>query len=505
MCWHWRHWAILALALAPALPAQVVVNVKAMPQASGCGNAAGDGTANDAAVFMCALKYAASLSPPNPLGVGVATPQVYAPAGIYNWGATTVNWDARVSLVGDGPNSTVFHFKDSARKGGKVALNVAIPPQAGGNPYPVSLKGFALHGPGAYNAGNADTGLAVSGVFVNFEDIHFRGFNLGTTFTRVVEPTAFISFDRPYWQFNTQALLLPSLAGKLVIEQVSFQYAMFINCGVVAGCATFGQASSHGGTDINCHSCSFDNAQLRVDRIIMTCVACHFESVDPYPNVPLLSVGSGRFSWFGGQLVVGMEGASAGIFLSDSNDATNTMVNIFGVTAYKANKAIPFVQLAPGTSVGLTIAGSRIQGSGFPALLSGFQGGTPASNVRPTPVLSVMAQTPSGVVSRQSRGIRAIPYGPTMSLDCALGEAFTIRATSAANVTITAANQFPGELVVLDIWNDTRSALGSVTFGTGFRVGGFTPPGPGAHRSLMLLSDGKNLREVAQTPGDVPD
>ena len=36
-------------------------------------------------------------------------------------------------------------------------------------------------------------------------------------------------------------------------------------------------------------------------------------------------------------------------------------------------------------------------------------------------------------------------------------------------------------------------------------AGTFTPPGAGAHRAITFLSDGTNLREIAQTAVDVPN
>lgn len=490
-------WALLSLA--PSLHAQLI-NVKSMPPASGCPSAKGDVVTNDSPVFACALKYAAGLSPGNSVADGVATPQVYAPAGTYNWG-TPVKWDKRVNLIGDGPNNTIFYYPGARG----TALSLVIPTQAGGNPYPVLFKGWTLHGPGIMNAGNADTGLAVSGLLIQFEDVHFRGFTLATLFTLAVNPTGFITFEQPYWQFNTQAILLPSLGGRLWIEQLRFDNAQVINCATMAGCATFGQSTSSGNTDVYCQACSFDNGQLRIDRVNFTCSGCHFEVVDPVPNVPLVSVGSGKFNWFGGFLLVGGKGVSAGVFLSDSNDAPNSFANIVGVHAYKVGSPIPFIQLAANTSMSLNIASVRIQGTGFGTLVGGYQSGTPNSAVIPTPFLSVLGQSPAGIVSRQSRGIRALPFGASMTLDCSLGEVFTVAATNGNSFAITAMNQYPGELVVLDIFNKTNGALGAATFGSGFKAGAFTPPGPGAHRAITFLSDGTNLREIAQTALDVPN
>ena len=492
----WKNCAVwAALLLAPGLHAQLI-NVKSMPTASGCASAKGDAVTNDSPVFACALKYAAGLSPRNSVAEGVATPQVYAPAGTYNWG-TPIKWNKRVNLIGDGPNSTIFLY--AGPKG--TALSLVIP---GGNPYPVLFKGWTLHGRGIMNVGNADTGIAVSGLLIQFEDVLFRGFAVGTLFTLAANPSGFITFERPYWILNTQAILLPSVNGTLWIEQLRFENAQVLNCGTIAGCVTFGQPSSSGNTDVYCEACSFDNAQLRIDRVNLTCTGCHFESVDPYPNVPLVSVGSGKFNWFGGYLLVGPNGASAGVFLSDSNDAPHAFANIVGINAYNPGKPIPFVQLAANTSISLNISGTKIRGAGFGTMVGGYQSGTPNATVIPTPYLSVFGQSPAGIVSRQARGIRALPYGAKMTLDCAQGEVFTIAATNAKPFTITAINQYPGELVVLDIFNKTAGGLGAATFGAGFKTGRFTPPGPGAHRTVTFLSDGTNLREIAQTAVDVP-
>jgi len=497
----WRNVIVAAqaLLLAPGLYAQGI-NVRSMPPASGCGNAKGDGVTNDAPVFACALKYAAGLASKNSVSDGVGTPQVYAPAGTYHWGGTQVLWNARVNLVGDGPNNTIFHYSGS--KG--TALLIVLPSQAGGNPYPVLFKGWTLHGPGIANAGNADTGMAVSGLLIQFEDVHFRGFALGTLFTLAANPTGFITFERPYWQFNTQAILLPSLRGTLWIEQLRFSGAQIINCATPAGCATFGQPSSSGNTDIYCQACSFDNGQLRMDRVVFNCDGCHFESVGPYPGIPLVSVGSGKFNWFGGLMLVGGNGVTAGVFLSDSNDAPNSFANIVGVHGYKAGRPIPFIQLAANTAMNLNVAGVKIQGTGFGTMVGGYQSGTPRGTASPTPFLSVLGQSPAGIVSRQARGIRTIPYSANMTLDCSLGEVFTIAVTNGKPYTIKATNQFPGELVVLDIYNKAGGPLGAATFGSGFQAGAFTPPAAGAHRTITFLSDGTNLREIAQTTADIP-
>ena len=152
-----------------------------------------------------------------------------------------------------------------------------------------------------------------------------------------------------------------------------------INCWIVAGCATFGQPTSSGNSDVYCHSCSFDNGQLRMDRVNVTCVGCHFETVESEQGVPLISVGSGMFNWLGGFMLVGGKGPTAGVFLSDSNFATNSLANIVGVSAYKPGKPIPFVELAPKTSINLNLSSVRIQGSGFATMVGGYQSGTPNS------------------------------------------------------------------------------------------------------------------------------
>ena len=92
-----------------------------------------------------------------------------------------------------------------------------------------------------------------------------------------------------------------------------------------------------------------------------------------------------------------------------------------------------------------------------------------------------------------------------MTLDCSRGEVFTVAVTNGKPFTITALNQYPGELVVLDVFNKTGGTLGAATFGSGFKAGAFALPGPGAHRAITFLSDGTNLREIAQTSGDVPN
>ncbi len=90
------------------------------------------------------------------------------------------------------------------------------------------------------------------------------------------------------------------------------------------------------------------------------------------------------FNWFGGFLLVGVNGASAGVFLSDSNDATNSFANIVGVSAYKPGKPIPFVELArENVDQPEHQQGARIQGSGFATMVGGYQSGTPNSDVEP--------------------------------------------------------------------------------------------------------------------------
>ncbi len=66
-----------------------------------------------------------------------------------------------------------------------------------------------------------------------------------------------------------------------------------------------------------------------------------------------------------------------------------------------------------------------------------------------------------------------------MTLDCSQGEVFTVAVTNGKPFTITAINQYPGELVVLDVFNKTGGTLGAVTFGSGIQGGRLHAPGTG--------------------------
>lgn len=116
----------------------------------------------------------------------------------------------------------------------------------------------------------------------------------------------------------------------------------------------------------------------------------------------------------------------------------------------------------------------------------------------------------SGVVI--DTGMVQPTFGANIVIDLRRGTDFIINATS--NITFFIANPLgvphgdPCQRLSIQVRNLSSGALGIISFGTAYRLGGaFVLPGAAASRSIEFRSDATNLLwiERSRTAADVPN
>jgi hypothetical protein len=99
-------------------------------------------------------------------------------------------------------------------------------------------------------------------------------------------------------------------------------------------------------------------------------------------------------------------------------------------------------------------------------------------------------------------------YGATVTIETGLGNQFAINATNGTAFTIstpTALGTTPGQRITIQVINLHSGALGTITWGAGYKMAAWTSPANGFSRSIDFQFDGTVWREVSRTPADVPN
>lgn len=102
------------------------------------------------------------------------------------------------------------------------------------------------------------------------------------------------------------------------------------------------------------------------------------------------------------------------------------------------------------------------------------------------------------IAKRISSAVSAITAGSTPTLNCALGDVFTL--TPGEAETISASNITAGQRINLVITTSGTSSY-TLTFGTNFKSTGTLATGTTSGKVFVVafVSDGTNLNEVART------
>jgi hypothetical protein len=99
-------------------------------------------------------------------------------------------------------------------------------------------------------------------------------------------------------------------------------------------------------------------------------------------------------------------------------------------------------------------------------------------------------------------------YGPTISIDATKGNEYVITAINGTAFTIsspTLANPATGQRLSIRVRNAAGVALGTVTWGTAYKMAAWTSPANGFSRAIDFQYDGTNWIEVSRTQADVPN
>src|SRR5262249_16956492 len=93
-------------------------------------------------------------------------------------------------------------------------------------------------------------------------------------------------------------------------------------------------------------------------------------------------------------------------------------------------------------------------------------------------------------ISRLTGGGVVLTYGPTVSTDASAGNSFVITANNATAFTIAnPTNAVDGQHITYTIRNTAGVALGTITWGTAFKMAAFTAPATGNSRSIEFRYD----------------
>ena len=101
----------------------------------------------------------------------------------------------------------------------------------------------------------------------------------------------------------------------------------------------------------------------------------------------------------------------------------------------------------------------------------------------------------------------SLTYGTTVNTNAARGDNFSIEVTD--TVAFTVANPTKsrdGQRLQYDVYNNSGGAMGTVTFGSDFKLAGsWVSPADTTHRLIGFFRDGLLWRETFRTAADVPN
>jgi hypothetical protein len=99
-----------------------------------------------------------------------------------------------------------------------------------------------------------------------------------------------------------------------------------------------------------------------------------------------------------------------------------------------------------------------------------------------------------------------VAYSASMTPNALTGNEFVITATDNVNFTVvTATNGTTGQRITIRIRNTAGTALGTATWGGGYKMAAWTQPADANSRAIDFQYDGTAWIEVSRTPSDVPN
>ena len=99
-----------------------------------------------------------------------------------------------------------------------------------------------------------------------------------------------------------------------------------------------------------------------------------------------------------------------------------------------------------------------------------------------------------------------LTYSPTIATDASQAATFSITATNGTAFTISSpTNNTTGDVITYRIRNNSGGALGTLTWGTAFKLASWTQPATGFSRTITFGYDGTNWIEQTRTTVDVPN
>lgn len=97
-------------------------------------------------------------------------------------------------------------------------------------------------------------------------------------------------------------------------------------------------------------------------------------------------------------------------------------------------------------------------------------------------------------------------YGASVAINASLGDLFDITATNRTAFTVAnPTSAADGQRITVTIRNTSGGALGTVTWGTLYKLADWISPATAFSRSIDFRFNGTNWVEVARTPADVPN
>ena len=99
-----------------------------------------------------------------------------------------------------------------------------------------------------------------------------------------------------------------------------------------------------------------------------------------------------------------------------------------------------------------------------------------------------------------------LTYGATVNVNASLGNNFAVTATNGTAFAIASPSvAATGQVITITVINTSGGVLGSITWGTDFKLASWTSPATGFSRSISFRFNGTNWIEIGRTPADVPN
>jgi len=122
-----------------------------------------------------------------------------------------------------------------------------------------------------------------------------------------------------------------------------------------------------------------------------------------------------------------------------------------------------------------------------------------------TPAMA-LAVNSYGILIPQ-RAFNSQSVNATTPIDCAAGITFLINVSSTSAFAIANPTnvEAAGQLLTICLKNTSGSAMGTVTWGSNYKLASWTSPANGYSRSISFFYDGTNWIEMSRTTADIPN